>query len=276
MQSSVLLTVLLRNVFRVYTSCKCSVLLPHFWCDFRYQNFSLWPLRVLCASWETRDNSSLRLWENRASASCSSCRTCICTFLLCASFIVSCQSTDKILPRSRFVLTSGSKKCSFLMKQSTLRRFALIIQGFSCLLCNQMNSFYCDTVIAKDLFRSETVSDENWNITHEVALSLWERYHRRIVWRNICTRSKLLHPNCSEDPVLPEDLFEQFEPQLIDFQSLPQDLWWDSVAQLMLSYAQHRCVIREWLAGLLVSWVRERDLNDFLIIEPQIVTLYFS
>ena len=54
---------------------------------------------------------------------------------------VSCQGTENILPRNRFVLMSGNKKFSLLMTQSTLRRFALIIQSFSWSLCNKLNSF---------------------------------------------------------------------------------------------------------------------------------------
>ena len=85
---------------------------------------------------------------------------------------ISCQNTDKILHRSRFVLMSGSEKFSLLMKQSTSSRFALIIQSFSCSLCDQLKSFlrsknclvnpestYGDTVIAKDSPRSGTGSD---------------------------------------------------------------------------------------------------------------------
>ena len=39
------------------------------------------------------------------------------------------------MPRNRFVLMSGSKKLSLLMKQSTSSRSALIVQSFSCMLC---------------------------------------------------------------------------------------------------------------------------------------------
>ena len=39
------------------------------------------------------------------------------------------------------ILVSGSKKFSLLTEQSTASLFALIIQGFSCSLCNQLNSF---------------------------------------------------------------------------------------------------------------------------------------
>ena len=43
------------------------------------------------ASWENRDDRSLCLCENRASASCSSCRTCICTsYLLIVRLTISC------------------------------------------------------------------------------------------------------------------------------------------------------------------------------------------
>ena len=48
----------------------------------------------------------------------------------------------------------------------------------------------------------------------------------------------LLHHNCSETPVLTVDLFEDFESQSFGCQSLPQDLWWDSVTQLVLSTAR--------------------------------------
>ena len=47
--------------------------------------------------------------------------------IMIVRLIISCQSTEK-LPRSRFVLMSGSKKFSLLMEQSTSTRFALIIQ----------------------------------------------------------------------------------------------------------------------------------------------------
>ena len=56
--------------------------------------------------------------------------------------VVSCQCVDKVLPRSRHILMSGSKKFSLLMKQSTSSRSALSIQRFSCPLCNQLNSFF--------------------------------------------------------------------------------------------------------------------------------------
>ena len=38
-----------------------------------------WSSRAWFASWDKRDNSSLCVSENRATASCSSCQTCICT-----------------------------------------------------------------------------------------------------------------------------------------------------------------------------------------------------
>ena len=46
---------------------------------------------------------------------------------------VSCQSIDKVLPRSRF---SGSK-----MEQSTSSCFSLSMQSFTCSLCNHLNCF---------------------------------------------------------------------------------------------------------------------------------------
>ena len=50
-------------------------------------------------------------------------------------------STDKLLPRNRFILMSGSEKLSLLMMQSTSSRFALIVQSFSCSWRYQLNSF---------------------------------------------------------------------------------------------------------------------------------------
>ena len=61
------------------------------------------------------------------------------TLIVC--FIVSCQSVDEVLPRSRFILMSGSKKLSLSMEESSSSRFALMIQSFSRSLCNQLNSF---------------------------------------------------------------------------------------------------------------------------------------
>ena len=48
---------------------------------------------------------------------------------------ISCQCANKILPRNRFILMSGSEKFSLLMNQRTSSRFEL------CSLCNQLNSF---------------------------------------------------------------------------------------------------------------------------------------
>ena len=59
--------------------------------------------------------------------------------ILC--FIDSCESVDEVLPRSRFILTSGSKKFSLLMEQRASSRFAVIVQSFSCSLCNHLNRF---------------------------------------------------------------------------------------------------------------------------------------
>ena len=87
-----------------------------------------------------------------------------------------CQSTDKILPRNRFALMSGSEKSSLLMKQSTSSRFALIIQSFSCsspveqfsevqeLQVNHEN-LHWDTVIAKGLLQSDLVSDGDFALS---------------------------------------------------------------------------------------------------------------
>ena len=56
-------------------------------------------------------------------------------------FIISCQSMDKVLPRSRFTYwwVAGNSPC--WCEQSTSSRFALIIQSFFCSLWNQMNRF---------------------------------------------------------------------------------------------------------------------------------------
>ena len=56
--------------------------------------------------------------------------------------MISCQSFGKVFRCSRFVLMSGSEKLSLSMRQSTSRRFALIIQAFSFSRCNQLNSFF--------------------------------------------------------------------------------------------------------------------------------------
>ena len=70
--------------------------------------------------------------------------------------------------------------------------------------------------------------------------------------------------------MLTVDLFEDFESQSFGFEPLPQDLWLDSAAQLMLSIAQLRCVIRELFAGLLMSWIRGTPgLSDSLSTEYQ-------
>ena len=56
-------------------------------------------------------------------------------------FIISFPSTDISLPRSRFTLMYGSKKFSLLMEKGTSSNFPLIVQSFSCSLCNQLNRF---------------------------------------------------------------------------------------------------------------------------------------
>ena len=78
-------------------------------------------------------------------------KSCICFMLEMSNMhlhmkivriTVSChQSTDKILPRSSSALQSGSEKFSLLMKLRTSSRHVLVIQSFSCSLCNQLNSF---------------------------------------------------------------------------------------------------------------------------------------
>ena len=47
--------------------------------------FYSWSSRAWFAAWENRDKSSFNLWENRTSASCSCCRTCIRSLKLCPS-----------------------------------------------------------------------------------------------------------------------------------------------------------------------------------------------
>ena len=64
------------------------------------------------------------------------------------------QSTDKILPRNRFILLSSNEKLSSLMKQSTSSGFALNIQSFTCsevqeLLVNPEGTHW-NTVTAKE------------------------------------------------------------------------------------------------------------------------------
>ena len=81
---------------------------------------------------------------------------------------VACQSDDKVWPRSRFILRSGSKKLSLLMEESTSSRFALIMQDYSCSLCDQLNCFVQglqehseDSVISKDSILFDLVSVED-------------------------------------------------------------------------------------------------------------------
>ena len=82
----VLLTLLWRNVCRVLCMETefCSQIMylfvspPYFCCQFHYQNLSLILKSLICFLRESRWQFPLSL-ENRASASCSSCRTCICT-----------------------------------------------------------------------------------------------------------------------------------------------------------------------------------------------------
>ena len=52
---------------------------------------------------------------------------------------ISGQSTDNILPRSRVILMSGSKKLSLWMEHGTSSRVAWIIPSFSCSFCNRLN-----------------------------------------------------------------------------------------------------------------------------------------
>ena len=52
------------------------------------------------------------------------------------------SALDKVLPRNRFILISGSKNFSLWMKQSRTSLFALIIQSFSCSLCYHLNRFF--------------------------------------------------------------------------------------------------------------------------------------
>ena len=84
---------------------------------------------------------------------------------------------------------------------STSSPFALIVQSFSCSLCNQLNSFVrskncryilkvCHWTLQLPRIHSGLTwyRLETWNIPREVALNLWERDQCRIVRRNICTR----------------------------------------------------------------------------------------
>ena len=112
-----------------------SLPLPNLLADF--QELDLLPERIA-------KNSALCLWENRACASCSTRRTCICKLSLCASLFLA-KVLTRFLSRSRFVLMSGSKKFSLLMEWSTSNRFALNIQSFSCSSCNKLNRFLRST-----------------------------------------------------------------------------------------------------------------------------------
>ena len=97
-------------------------------CHFRYQNFSLIFKSVTCFLGKPRVCFMFQLPNLHLHA-----------VIVC--FTVSCQSIDKVLPRSHFILMSGSKKLSLLMDQSTSSCFLLIIQSFSCSLCDQLNRF---------------------------------------------------------------------------------------------------------------------------------------
>ena len=78
--------------------------------------------------------------KNRASASCFELPNLhLHVFIVCLA--ISCQSTDKMLLRSGFKMMSCTKKLSLLMEQSTSNRLALMVQSFSCSLCNQLNGF---------------------------------------------------------------------------------------------------------------------------------------
>ena len=63
----------------LYVSRKLLISSPYFCFVFSVTRCSRRLSRAWFASWENRNNLSLCLWENRASASCSSCRTCTCT-----------------------------------------------------------------------------------------------------------------------------------------------------------------------------------------------------
>ena len=60
--------------------------------------------------------------------------------LVFGRLMISCHSTDNILPPNHFTLMSGSEEF-LLVDQSTSSRFALNIQSFPCPLCAQLNSF---------------------------------------------------------------------------------------------------------------------------------------
>ena len=113
-------------------------------------------------------------------------------------------SIDKVLFRSHFILLSGSKKFSLLVEHSTSSRFALIIQSFSCSLCNQLNRFlrsktattlwvyvagYCNCQGFASVWFG--INGRLWTLCTVVAPCLWESYQCRILRRNICTRGKL-------------------------------------------------------------------------------------
>ena len=104
------------------------------------------------------------------------------------------RSTDNILSRNRFILMNDSEKFSMLMKQSASSRFARTIQSFLRSLCNQVNSYlrsknrWWTLKVRTDMLYLPRVylglrryRFDTWNIPHEVALSLWERYQCRII-----------------------------------------------------------------------------------------------
>ena len=105
-----------------------SILLQHWcgpayswlWCFAPYScaMFSRWFSRACLASWENRDKRSLHLCENRKSASCSSCRTCICTLCLAAA--------------SFWGVATRNSPCSRSKARRSISRWSLRASGARC------------------------------------------------------------------------------------------------------------------------------------------------
>ena len=149
--------------------------------------FSLIFKSLICYLTESRKQFPLSLGKSRV---CFVFELHLHVVIAC--FVTSCQSVDKVLPCSRFTLDEWQQE------------FLLVVQSFSCSLCDQLNRLMskncrytlriCDGIqylprIHWGLmwYRLETVS-----IWHGVApSSLWERHQCKTVRRNMRTRGKL-------------------------------------------------------------------------------------
>ena len=114
MQLSVFLILLFRKVFRVVWKTQFCTQVVYllisptcFWCYFRYKNYRC-SSRAWLASWANPDNSSLSLWDNCASASCWSYRTCICASKLYASLFLA-KALTRFCFAALCLLVDGAK-----------------------------------------------------------------------------------------------------------------------------------------------------------------------